>query len=218
MAALLTTHLPIIVVSTVSGNQEAIQNYPEAASQTFKGGSVVELNGSGNVIAWDGTTTGGSAGPGIILGVALVGGFNYATAGAGASPLYGSIGFPGGTPTFGTVPNQPSAVNLVHGALFATGLTIVAQSVNDTIFEAQTDASSGAVFNPTVALVGTALGMTVDGNGFWYVDLAKSTFGTNTVVEIMSLNPQDLVSGSTTTSINNGRVRFKFLRTASSVG
>jgi hypothetical protein len=212
MSALLANHLPIIPVFTTSGNQEAIQNYLEAAAQTFKAGTPVELNGSGNVIAWDGSNT-----LKLILGFCLVGGFNYATAGAGASPLFGNIGFPGGTPTFGTVPNQPSAVNLVHGALFATGLTIVATSVTDTVFEAQTDASSGATYNPTTALIGTQLGLTVDANGTWYLDLAKVTVGTNTVAEIISINPQDLVAGSVTTGINNARLRFKILQNYSSV-
>jgi hypothetical protein len=213
MAALLSTHAPIIVVSTVSGNQDLIQNYLEAASQTFKGGTPVSLNGSGNVIAWSGA----AAGTGVILGVCLVGGFNYATAGAGASPLYGSIGFPGGTPTFGTVPNQPSAVNLVHGALFATGLTIVSINTQDTLFEAQVDASTGSTYNATAALIGTQAGLTIDANGFWYVDLAKVTPLTNTVLTIESLNPQDLVAGSTTTQVNNGRVRFKFLTSTQQV-
>lgn len=202
----ITTHQPIIVVSTVSGNQELIQNLLEAASQTFKPGSPVELNGSGNVIAWDGTTLANK-----ILGVALVQGFNYATAGAGASPLYGSIGFPGGTPTFGTVPNQSAAVNLLHGSPFANGLSIVAINVADTLFEAQVDASGGSTFAATTSNVGSQFGLTVDSNGFWYVDLNKSTPGTNTVLTIESLNPQDLVAGSSTTQVNNGRVRFKFL-------
>jgi hypothetical protein len=208
----ISTHDPIRVVSTTSGSQESIQNYLEAASQTFKGGTPVELNGSGNVIAWDGTTVLRA-----ILGICLVGGFNYATAGAGASPDFGSIGFPGGTPTFGTVQNQPSAVNLVHGALFATGLTIVAQAIADTIFEAQVDASSGTTFNATSALVGTQLGLTVDTNGFWYADLAKVTVGTNTVITVRSLDPLDLVAGSVTTQINNGHIRFTFNQSATQI-
>lgn len=208
----ISTHQPIAVVSTVSGNQEAIFNYLEAASQTFKAGTPVELNGSGNVIAWDGTTLANK-----ILGVALVQGFNYATAGAGASPLYGNIGFPGGTPTFGTVPNQSAAVNLLHGSPFANGLTIVAINLQDTVFEAQVDASGGSTFNATAANVGSQFGLTVDSNGFWYVDLNKSTPGTNTVLTIESLNPQDLVAGSATTQVNNGRVRFKFLASTQQV-
>jgi hypothetical protein len=212
MAVNIATHLPIIVVSTVSGNQEAIASYQEAASQTFKGGTPVELNSSGNVIAWDGTTVASK-----ILGVCLVGGFNYATAGAGASPDFGSIGFPSGTPTFGSVPNQSAAVNLVHGALFATGLTIVATNLLDTVFEAQTDASSGSTYAPTLASIGTQYGLTVDANGFWYVDLAKTTAGTNTVLVVESINPQDFAAGSSTTANNNARVRFKFLQSTQQI-
>lgn len=208
----ISTHLPIIAVSTISGNQEKIFNYLEAASQTFKAGSPVELNGSGNVIPWDGTTL-----TRIILGISMLPGQNLATAGAGASPTFGSIGFPGGSPTVGSVPNQPNAVNLVHGAPFVNGLSIVQLATEDTIFEAQTDASSGSTFNPTTALYGTQLGLTVDANGFWYVDLAKSTVGTNTVLVVQNINPQDFVAGSTTTGIANARVRFTFNIAATSV-
>lgn len=208
----IATHLPIFAVGTISGNQDSIFNYLEAASQTFKIGTPVELNGSGNVIPWDGTTITRA-----ILGICLVGGFNYATAGAGASPVFGNIGFPGGTPTFGSVPNQPSAVNLLHGSPFANGLTIVSQAIPDTIFEAQTDASTGGTFNPTTALIGTQLGLTADSNGYWYVDLVKNTPGTNTVLTVESINPLDLVVGSATVGQNNARVRFKFLAAASQV-
>jgi hypothetical protein len=205
----IATHLPIEVVSTTSGNQESIQGFQEAASQTFKPGTPVELNSSGNVIAWDGTTL-----TDIILGVSLLQGYNYATAGAGASPDFGSIGFPGGTPTFGTVPNQSAAVNLLHGSPFATGLSVVALANQDTIFEAMTDASTGSTFAPTIANIGKQYGLTADSNGFWYVDLGKSTAGTNTVLTIESINPADLVAGSSTTGVNNARVRFKFLAAA----
>lgn len=204
MAALLSTHLPFIVVGTVSGNQESIFNYQEAAGQTFKPGSVVELNGSGNVIAWDDATF-----TRIILGVSLLAGQNLGSAGAGAAPIFGPIGFPGG-PTYGVVPNQPNAVNILHGAPFVNGMSLVAKAVSDTIFEGQVDASSGATYNMTIANIGSQFGLTVDGNGWWYVDIGKVTVGTNTCVVIQSLNQQDLVVGSSTTQQNNGRVRFTF--------
>jgi hypothetical protein len=211
MAVNIATHLPIIAVGTISGNQEDIFNYLEGATQTYVGGSVVELS-SGFVIAWDGTTV--TRG---ILGVSMLPGFNLSSNGKGASPLYGNIGFPGGAPTFGSVPQQTGAVNLVHGAVFTTGLAIVQKAVADTIFEAMTDASSGGTYNPTNASIGTQYGLTVDANGYWYVDLAKTTVGTNTVVTVQSINPQDLVVGSTTTGINNARVRFTFNQGASQV-
>jgi hypothetical protein len=209
MAANLSLHLPIIPVSTISGNQEKIANFLEAASQTWPQGTVVALNGSGNTIIWSGTVA-TSTSQGTILGVSLIGGYNYASAGAGASPLYGSIGFPGGTPTFGTVLNQSAAVNLLHGSPFANGMSLVALATSDTIFEIQLDASSGTTYNATAALVGTQIGLTKDASNFWYADLGKVTQGTNTVATVVSLNPQDLVAGSATTQVNNGRIRITF--------
>jgi hypothetical protein len=209
MAALLSVHSPIIAVQTISGNQDRIQNILEAASQTWPAGAILELNGSGNTIVWDGSTL-----TGVILGISVIGGYNYSSAGAGASPLYGSIGFPGGTPTFGSVPNQSSAVNLLHGSPFANGLSIVSIAQLDTIFEAQVDASTGSTYAATTSLIGTQIGFTKDAGGTWYADLAKATPGTNTVATIISLNPQDLVAGSVTTQVNNGRIRFQFLAAA----
>ena len=206
----LATHLPIIVVQTRSGNQEGIQNIIEAAGQNFVAGTPVQLNGAGNVIPWDGATILRK-----IMGITLLQGFNYGSAGAGASPLFGSIGFPGGIPTFGSVPNQAGAVNLLAGSLFTNGLSIVALALPDTVFEGQVDASAGVVFNATQALVGTQLGLTIDANGTWYLDLSKNTPGANTVVTVTSLNPLDLNGTSTTSQVNNGRVRFTFNPAAS---
>src|ERR1700756_4583927 len=108
MAANLSTHLPIIAVGTISGNQEQIFNYLEGASQTFPGGVPVVLS-SGAVIA----CTSPLSNANLTVGISIYPGHNLASAGKGASPVFGSIGFPGGSPTFGTVPNQTSAVNLL---------------------------------------------------------------------------------------------------------
>ena len=82
----LTTHSPIIVVQTISGNQEWIKSSIDAASQTFLAGSALQLNGSGQSKNWDGTTiTRG------IAGVSLLPGLNLASAGLGASPIFGSV-------------------------------------------------------------------------------------------------------------------------------
>lgn len=209
----ISTHLPIQAVQTISGNQEAIQHYLEAAGQTYKTGTPVMLNGSGNLVAWDGATITRA-----ILGIVSLQGQNLSTAGAGASPLFGSIGFPGGTPTYGSVPNQSAAVNLLHGSVFVDGTNIVAQAVTDTIFAAQVDASGGSTFNATAANIGQQFGLTVDTNGFWYVDLNKTTVGTNTVLTIVSLDPLWLSGSSTTTQVNNGVVRFRFLPSATALG
>jgi hypothetical protein len=211
MAALLSTHDPMRVVSTISGNAEATQSFLEAATQTFPAGSIVSLNGSGDTIAWAGTAPGTTP---AVIGVTALPGGNYATAGAGASPIFGNYGFPGGV-TYGSVPNQPNAVNILHGAPFITGETLVWLAVSDTIFEGQVDASSGSTYNATEAIVGTQLGVTIDSGGSMYIDLAKTTVGTNTLVLIVGLDPLDLVSGSVTTQVNNGHVYFKFIQTLS---
>jgi hypothetical protein len=209
MAVNIATHLPIIAVSTLSGNQEKIQHFLEAAGQTFKGGTPVELNGSGNTIPWDGTTILNK-----ILGITSLPGINLGTAGKGASPLFGSLGFPGGQGAVADVINQPAAFSIYHGAPFVDGTTTVALATQDTIFEVQIDATTGSTYAATTALIGTQIGLTIDSNGYWYADLASVTPGTNTVATIVSLNPLDFVAGSTTTQQNNGRIRIVFLAAA----
>ncbi len=205
MAANLSTHLPIVAVSTISGNQEKIQNFLEASGQTFLQGTPVYLNGSNYAAAWTGTPSYGP--PGNILGFSNLVGKNLASNGAGASPVFGSIGYPGGLGATQGVLNQPNAYNIYHGAPFVDGLTNVDVATQDTIFEGMCDASSGATYNATNALIGTSVGLSIDSNGYWYWDLAKTTVGTNAVGVVVSLNPQDFVVGSTTTQVNNGRIR-----------
>lgn len=208
MAANLTTHIPIVAVSTIGGNQEKIQNFLEASGQTFLQGTPVMLSSGGYAEAWSGTPSYGP--PGNILGISNLAGKNLASNGAGASPMFGSIGFPGGAGAVQNVPNQPNAYSIYHGAPFLDGLTNVDVATQDTIFEGQVDASSGGTYAATIALIGTSVGLTIDSSGYWYFDLAKTTVGTNAVGVIVSLNPEDLVVGSTTTQVNNGRVRVVF--------
>jgi hypothetical protein len=207
MAVNIANHLPIISASTISGNAEKIQHFPEGAGKTFLGGTPVTVT-AGVTTAWNGTTILTPA----IMGITLLPGLNLGSAGLGAAAQpFGQIGFPGGPTLSGyPVPNQPLAVNVAHGAPFQDGTTTVVLAVPDTIFEFQVDASTGATYNATTALVGTQIGLTVDANGSWYADLAKVTAGSNTVITVTSLNPQDFVSGSSTTQINNGRIRGVF--------
>jgi hypothetical protein len=208
MAANLSTHLPIIPVQTVSGNQEEIFNYVEGATQTFNNGTPVVIS-SGAVVA---STSPLSGGTNLLAGIAAYPGHNLASAGKGASPLYGSIGFPGGAPTFGSVPNQASAVNLLHGSPFVDGLMPTYLAVEDTIFEVQVDNSTGSNFTASTADLGKYATLVTDANNWWYLDrnTISTTVGTLSVV-ILSLNPQDLVAGSTTTQVANGRARVRFL-------
>jgi hypothetical protein len=211
MAVNITTHMPIYAVGTISGNQEKIQNFLEHSGETWLQGTPVSLDGSGFVIPYSGTPTYGP--PGNILGITTLGGANLASSGQGASPTFGSTGFPGGAGAVQNVVNQPNAYSIYHGAPFVNGLTNVAVATQDTIFEAMVDASSGSTYAATTALIGTSVGLTVDASGYWYADLAKSTVGTNAVAVIVSLNPEDFVVGSTTTQVNNGRVRIVFAAT-----
>jgi hypothetical protein len=194
MAAFLAHHAPITVVQTISGNTENTGSENEGASQTFLAGTPVTLSG-GNVIAWSGT------GPTTAV---------LAGAGLGAPGPFTGVGFPGTGTTFGSVPNEASAVNIPRGAPFVLGDILFQKAIDDTIFEAMFDNSNlgtavGAT--PTKALIGTIAGLTADLSApiYWYVDGFKTTSGTNAAVEIVDLNKID-------GAIPNGRVQFKFLR------
>lgn len=200
MAANLSTHIPIVPVKTVSGNTPLTQSINEAASQTFKEGVPVQLT-TGNVAIWNGTTF--NAG---LLGVSNQIASNLASAGLGAPAPFGQIGPPGAIQTWGSVPNQPNAVNIAEGTPITDGRTLVLLAQSDTIFEAMYDNSAGSVaadYTPVQSTIGKFLGLTIDANGYAYVDGGKATQGTNTCVEVVGLNPID-------GSIVNGRVQFIF--------
>lgn len=204
MAANLAYHQPIAAVKTVSGNQEQIELIQEYAGSTFMQGTPVMKNG-GYIAAWDYATIAGS-----ILGIALVPGSNLGSSGKGAPAAFGQVGAPGSTVTFGSVPNQPSAVNIPHGAPFTDGRTVVALANEDTIFEGQIDNSAAGAYVTAVTLIGSQYGMSKDTNNQAYVDLNKSTAGTNTVVVIVDVNPNDI-------GTNGGRVWFKFIKAAQQI-
>lgn len=209
MANFLAHHAPITVVQTISGNTDFTGSENEAASQTFLAGTPVYLV-SGNITAWTGNTTQ------LIAGVSMEDAHNLASAGLGAPGPFTGVGFPGTGTTFGSVPNEVSAVNIPRGAPFVTGQILFNKSVDDTIFEAQFDNSvtgTALAATPTQALVGTLAGLTADLSApiYWSVDGSKTTPGTSATsasVEIVGLNPID-------GAIPNGRVRFRFLKAVS---
>lgn len=201
MAANLTYHQPIAAVKTVSGNQEQIELIQEYSGQSFMLGTPVMKNG-GYIAAWDYATIAGS-----ILGVAYTSGANLGSSGKGAPGAFGQVGFPGATVTFGSVPNQSSAVNIPHGAPFTDGRTVVAVANEDTIFEAQVDNSNAGAYAVSPALIGSQYGISKDASNQAYVDLYKNTPGTNTVVVIVDINPND-------NGTNGGRVWVKFIKAA----
>lgn len=214
MASNLATHAQILVFQTTTNTTEQTQDYPELAGQTFVSGTPVQLSAGGFCQAWDGTTVVRG-----ILGVSEQPAANLGTNGAGAPGAFGSIGFPGAAPTYGSVLNQSAAVNIPAGATFTTGNTTVAQAVTTTIFVAQVDSASGGAYTPGIANVGVQYGMTIGSDGAtWYIDLDKTTVGTNTVLTVVGLYYDDLVQGSATTEIAGGRLLFKFNTAASQVG
>jgi hypothetical protein len=213
MAANLTVHIPMGSVETVSGNTPQTGAISEKSGQTFLLGVPVQLTTGGYVQKWDGTTF--TAG---ILGISLQPAANLATDGKGTPGLFGQVGPPAAIQTYGTVPNQPSAVNIAYGAPPTEGRNYFEQANNDTIFEGQFDNSAGSVpadYIPTIADVGKQYGITFDAGGTAYVDKGKATVGTNTCVIITGINPNDLVqAGTANTYIANARVRFKVVPSA----
>ena len=201
MAANLAYHAPIQSVIQVNQTTPLSEAQLEAASQTFKIGVPVQLNGSGYTQQWDGTTI--TAG---ILGISQSYGLNLASAGQGApAPPFGPVGPPGAIQTYGSVVNAPNAVNEALGTPVSDGRTLYEVATLDTIFEATFDNSAGAVaadYTPTQASIGVKYGLTFDANGSCYVD--KNKTGGSAVLQIISLNP--LVGSAV-----NAPVRFKFL-------
>lgn len=198
----LTTHLPIVQVQEKAGTTPFTNAIAEANGETFLSGTPVQLNSSGYVQAWDGTTV--SAG---ILGVSESFGLNLGTSGAGAPvPPFGGITGTGAIQTYGSVPNQPSAVNIALGTPISDGRTLYMEPREATIFQALFDNSNGTVaadYTPVQTDIGTNYGLTKDSNGLWYVDKHKT--GGSAVLQIVAL-PQG--------SIVNALVNFVFLTAA----
>jgi hypothetical protein len=184
-AANLTTHVPIILALNKANTTPFTSAQPEAASQTFLCGTPVQLNGSGFVQAWDGTTV--SAG---ILGVSESFGLNLASAGLGApTPPFGGITGYDAIATYGNVPNQSNAVNIAIGTPVSDGRTLYIEPNQDNVFQAMYDNSTGTVaanWTTTQATVGAIVGLTKSsGDGSWYVDGGKT--GGSACVQIVGL-------------------------------
>lgn len=139
MASYLSTHNPITMYETISGNTELTQNPPQAAGQTFLLGTPISYNSSQYAQAWDGSTLTGAQGS--IIGISLEAGGNYATAGEGYAANFGQQGPPWSNISIGAPPNQPDAVTIPYGAPFITGGVLTMMAVQDTLFKAQVDSS-----------------------------------------------------------------------------
>ena len=199
-------HSPILSIMNRANTAPLTNALPEKAGQTFKFGTPVQDN-AGYVQAWDGTTV--TAG---ILGIAESFGLNLGSNGLGAPGMpFGPIGAPGAIQTYGFVFNETSAVNIALGTPISDGRTLYVEANMDNVFEAIFDNAAGSVaadYTPTQAMINTSsgqFGLTVDTNGFWYVD--KNKTGASAVLQIVGVNPIDGF-------IVNARVRFKFLPAA----
>lgn len=204
-------HSPIICVQNRANTAPLTDSQPEKASQTFKFGTPVQMGTGGFVQAWDGTTV--AAG---ILGISESFGLNLGTNGKGAPPMpFGPVGSPGAIQTYGFVINEPESVNIALGTPITDGRTLYIVANSDNVFEAIFDNSTGTVaadYTPTQAMIDLPagqLGLTVDTNGFWYVDAGVT--GDDAVVQIVGVNPLDGF-------IVNARVRFKVLPSAMQQG
>lgn len=202
MAANLTDHLPLVPVGTISGNQEFMKEIPEKAGQTYLFGVPAQLN-AGFVQEWDGATV--AAG---VVGVTKTIGANLAGNGTGAPGAFGSVAAPGAVATFGKVQGQTAAVNIAHGTPVSTGRATLALATEDTIFEAQIDHNAAGAYASVQSQLGSVFGMTKDATGHWYIDLAKVTKGTNTVVTIVGFDPIDAIG------TNGARLYFAFQQAA----
>lgn len=211
MASVLSDHTEIRPVYTVSGNTPQTRgDIQEKASQTFLKGTPVMLS-SGVVKVWDAVVTIPATATAGIAGIALANGANLASDGKGAPGGGGvgnftGVGAPGTSLTFGKIPFQASAVNIIPGSPVSDGRTLFEVANADTVFEAQFDDAGGTPANAVTNknMIGKQFGLTLDATGHWFVDFAKVTVGTNTVLTIVDLNPID-------GAIQNGRVYFKFL-------
>lgn len=197
----LTTHAMLIPLLDTTDTMPYTASNPEKASQVFKPGVPLQVN-AGFTQQWDGTTL--AAG---ICGVSLQPGQNLPSNGYGAPIPFGQITGSQAVQTYGSVQYQPNAVNIAIGAPMSDGRSLYTSPDSSVVFEGQTDNSAGTVaadFTPTQAMVGSQFGLTFDANGYCYVDLGKTTAGTNTCVIMTGLSPVD-------GSIVNARVRFQFL-------
>lgn len=198
----LTTHLPILQVLEKAGTTPYTSAQPEKAGQTFAFGTPVQLSG-GYVQAWDGATV--TAG---ILGIAESFGLNLSSNGFGApTPPFGGITGTGAIQTYGSVPNEPNAVNIALATPISDGRTLYIEPNQDNIFQALFDNSAGNVaadWTPTQADLGVNYGLTKDATKpYWYVD--KNKTGANAVLQIVGLPAG---------SYANAPVNFVFLSAA----
>lgn len=157
-------------VQSTSGNQPRMRRIIEKAAQTFVNGVPVQISAAdGGIAEWDGATVAFG-----IAGFAKEFANNLATVGVAKQITQGSV------------PNQPSAQNIMR-PYFNDGRIEIEVADGDTVFLGQVSPAQTALATD----VGKQYGMTKDADGHWFVDKAKVTVGTNTVVTVVKLDPND---------------------------
>lgn len=197
--------IPILPVQDPnSGNGFTGIRLIEEATQTFLAGTPVEITAAdGGIKAWDGAagvnvTVQTGALIGAICGISLEAASNLSATGSGApAPLQPFTGAGAVAGTFGSVPNQPSAKNIAHGAPINDGRVGIVLLTPTIVFSA-TFGNNGNTATPAATDVGKQYGLTIDSNSkFWYVDKNKSTVGTNTCLTVVGLDPRDTPAAGT---------------------
>lgn len=209
----LNYHNPITPIGTISGNQELINNLLEGSGQTYQPGTPVQVATSGGNQGYTIASTPSNGTTQVIIkGITYLVGKNLPSPGFGASPAFGSIGYPGGAGAVQNIPNQPSAYSIYHGAPFVDGLTLVGIANLDTIWAVQVDASSGSTYayNAATIPVKSTIALNIDANGWWYADLAHVNNASYADVNIVGFNTQDLVPGSLVQQQNYGTIYVVF--------
>lgn len=151
-------------VRTVSGNSPSVERVSEKATQSFVAGVPGQLVG-GYAQEWDGVTVAAA-----IAGIIADSGSNLTTSGTAK------------TLSFGSVPNQASAVNIPRGAPMNDGKVIIEVASPDTVFQGQV----GPLQTTSQANIGTNYGMTKDTDNHWFVDTAK--IGASAVIKVVALD------------------------------
>jgi hypothetical protein len=196
--------IPILPVKDSSANGFVAQRIIEEATQTFLAGTPVAIAADGGIKAWVANTQGPL--PGGVVGIAYEAASNLAATGTGApQPMQPFAGVGAVAGLFGSVPNQPSAVNIAHGAPINDGRVGIITPGPNTVYSA-IFGNAGNTATPAVTNVGKQYGLTLDSNSkYWYVDSSKTTAGTNTVLTVVGLDPRDVPGAGT-------RVLFVFLQ------
>lgn len=174
----------------------------EESGQTFYAFTPVQISTvDGGLKVWDGSTTAYG-----IAGIACENANNLATTGAGAPVGFSPVIGPGSVVgSFAANPNQPYANILPPGVPFTDGRLRYFLPYPGTVFSAVIGNGSGtpAAIATAQTQVGVQYGLTLDSNGYWYVDTNKTSG--NVVLSITQLDPEFAVGTV------GGRVWFTFL-------